>query len=38
MGSTPTGDSDPTPRVSVSPHDMKIVRGTHGCAMASDHT
>jgi hypothetical protein len=36
MGSTPFGDSDPTALASVSPRNVKIVRGIPGCAMASD--
>jgi hypothetical protein len=36
MGSTFSGDFDPTSIASVSPQHMMIRRGTHGCAMARD--
>jgi hypothetical protein len=36
MGSTTTGDPDATPLASASPHDVTIVRGIPGCAVASD--
>jgi hypothetical protein len=36
MGSTPTGDPGAAPLASASPHDMTIVRGIPGCAVASD--
>lgn len=34
MGSTPSGELDPTLSASVSPQHMMIRRGSHGCAMA----
>jgi hypothetical protein len=36
MGSTPFGDVDRAIVASVPPHDMTILRGKNGCAMASD--
>jgi hypothetical protein len=36
MGSTPFGDIDPALAGLVAPRNLKIVRGSGGCAMARD--
>ena len=36
MGSTPSGDFDPTPIASASPQHMTILRDIRGCALARD--